>query len=266
MAATHGVDTDVGIDQEPQHQRGSTGRGGESSTSSGKSSGRNGPFLKYSIHPFWGGGYLGTRTRRSPSTTTSTSLTSGGNSAAFGSRIAWLRLLRNRLAIFASLYIPRDIHTPSPLRPQEKRQLTCKPGSVGPACAGVVTIPLGAPLPASSSNQPGRQASKTGWQRSPLAASSLFGLAPGGVCHAGPVARPAVRSYRTLSPLPIRGWAVCSLWHFPWGRPRRPLAVTVFRWSPDFPHLLGAVTRSTGQRVVRAIGRDVKRRCAAAAA
>ena len=29
--------------------------------------------------------------------------------------------------------------------------------------------------------------------------------------------------------------AVCSLWHFPWGRPRRPLAVTVFRWSPDFP-------------------------------
>ena len=29
--------------------------------------------------------------------------------------------------------------------------------------------------------------------------------------------------------------AVCSLWHFPWGRPRRPLAGTVFPWSPDFP-------------------------------
>ena len=28
--------------------------------------------------------------------------------------------------------------------------------------------------------------------------------------------------------------AVCSLWHFPWGRPRRPLAGTVFPWSPDF--------------------------------
>ena len=30
--------------------------------------------------------------------------------------------------------------------------------------------------------------------------------------------------------------AVCFLWHFPWGRPRRPLAGTVFPWSPDFPH------------------------------
>src|SRR3569833_832317 len=68
-------------------------------------------------------------------------------------------------------------------------------------------------------------------------ASSLFGLAPGGVCRAVPVARSAVRSYRTLSPLPARRLAVCSLWHFPWGRPRRLLAVTVFRWSPDFPRL-----------------------------
>ena len=28
---------------------------------------------------------------------------------------------------------------------------------------------------------------------------------------------------------------VCFLWHCPWGRPRRPLAGTVFPWSPDFP-------------------------------
>ena len=33
-------------------------------------------------------------------------------------------------------------------------------------------------------------------------APSLFGLAPGGACHAVPVTRNAVRSYRTLSPLP----------------------------------------------------------------
>src|SRR5689334_3067711 len=31
---------------------------------------------------------------------------------------------------------------------------------------------------------------------------SLFGLAPGGACHAAGVAVSAVRSYRTLSPLP----------------------------------------------------------------
>jgi hypothetical protein len=36
--------------------------------------------------------------------------------------------------------------------------------------------------------------------KAPLA--SLFGLAPGGVCHAVSVATRAVRSYRTISPLP----------------------------------------------------------------
>ncbi len=69
---------------------------------------------------------------------------------------------------------------------------------------------------------------------------SLFGLAPGGVYHAAPVARRAVRSCRTVSPLPAGclatlARAVCFLWHCPWGRPRRPLTGTVFPWSPDFP-------------------------------
>ncbi len=81
----------------------------------------------------------------------------------------------------------------------------------------------------------------------PLAMPSLFGFAPGVVCHAVPVAGGAVRSYRTFSPLPSPpyaspasggGWvgeAVRSLWHCPWGRPRRMLSGTVCRWSPDFP-------------------------------
>jgi hypothetical protein len=69
----------------------------------------------------------------------------------------------------------------------------------------------------------------------------LFDLAPGGVCPAISVTRDAVRSYRTISPLPsgltkkAARLAVCFLWHFPWGRPRRPLAATVFSGSPDFP-------------------------------
>ncbi len=29
--------------------------------------------------------------------------------------------------------------------------------------------------------------------------------------------------------------AVCFLWHFPWGHPRRALPGTVSPWSPDFP-------------------------------
>jgi len=70
---------------------------------------------------------------------------------------------------------------------------------------------------------------------------SLLGLAPGGVCRADLVAEAAVRSYRTVSPLRNRRilsptkHAVCSLWHCPWGRPRRALPGTVFPWSPDFP-------------------------------
>ena len=31
------------------------------------------------------------------------------------------------------------------------------------------------------------------------------------------------------------GEAVHSLWHYPWGCPRRTLSGTVCRWSPDFP-------------------------------
>ena len=31
------------------------------------------------------------------------------------------------------------------------------------------------------------------------------------------------------------GSAVCFLWRFPWGRPRRALPGAAFPWSPDFP-------------------------------
>ena len=85
-------------------------------------------------------------------------------------------------------------------------QSACKPGSGWPEdfSPDVTAIPLGRALLRASSNQPGRQGPETG--PSPLArrASSLFGFAPGGACHAVPVAGSAVRSYRTFSPLPCR--------------------------------------------------------------
>src|SRR5690242_455583 len=59
-------------------------------------------------------------------------------------------------------------------------------------------IPLGSPSPATSSGLPG----STRGLALPLRATSLFGLAPGGVCRAVRVATSAVRSYRTISPLP----------------------------------------------------------------
>jgi hypothetical protein len=61
---------------------------------------------------------------------------------------------------------------------------------------------------------------------------SLFGLAPGGVYRAGPVARTAVRSCRTLSTLPVRSRAVCFLWHCP-SPPKEWPGVTRHRCSVE---------------------------------
>jgi hypothetical protein len=104
---------------------------------------------------------------------------------------------------------------------------------------------------------------------------SLLGLAPGGVYPAVAVAGGAVRSYRTISPLPRRPKASLGgvfLWHCPWGRPRRPLAGTVSPWSPDFPHPAqerSAAIRPSGEAIKGKRGRDVKppprpQRCVAA--
>jgi len=75
-----------------------------------------------------------------------------------------------------------------------------------------------------SSNLPGRRA----WHRPAElslfsehpALPSLFGFAPGVVCHAVSVAGPAVRSYRTFSPLPAeapkgKGWRFVLCGTFP---------------------------------------------------
>jgi len=77
-------------------------------------------------------------------------------------------------------------------------------------------------------------------------APSLFGLAPGGVCHAADVAADAVRSYRTFSPLPRlirnapRRFVFCGTVPetgspFRGDKSRRTLSGTVHPWSPDFP-------------------------------
>ena len=68
----------------------------------------------------------------------------------------------------------------------------CKPVSV-PLRA--VVIHLGRPLLAGSSDLPESETERT---TPPL----LFGLAPRGVCRAERIAPSAVRSYRTISPLP----------------------------------------------------------------
>ena len=87
-------------------------------------------------------------------------------------------------------------------------QPTCKPGSVWRKADAlrVTAIPLERRLPGASSNLPGRRDSDIYLGTHRLATKRptppLFGFAPGGVCHAACVAAGAVRSYRTISPLP----------------------------------------------------------------
>ncbi len=64
----------------------------------------------------------------------------------------------------------------------------------------VTAIPLDRRLPGVSSNLPGRPIRTS--IRGLLPVPPLFGLAPGGVCRAASVAGGAVRSCRTVSPLP----------------------------------------------------------------
>lgn len=85
-------------------------------------------------------------------------------------------------------------------------QSACKPGSVQPAGpktrTDVTAIHLGRLLPDASRNLPGQRTWKPAWPGLLRAVLSLFGFAPGGVYHAAAVARGAVGSYPTLSPLP----------------------------------------------------------------
>ncbi len=132
---------------------------------------------------------------------------------------------------------------------EERRQTVCKPGSVqGRSRARYGGCPPSLtrvrPLYGHSSGTPvtGRLARPT---RGSVRKSTcpdfsgpalLSGLAPGGVCRAASVAGRAVRSYRTVSPLPFskeRRFAFCGT--VPRLDARRTLSGTVFPWSPDFP-------------------------------
>ena len=93
-------------------------------------------------------------------------------------------------------------------------------------------ISLGRTFPSASSDLDPRASGGPPFSRGVLrGVALLFGLAPGGVCRAATVARRAVSSYLTFSPLPPgpgKGrMAVSFLWHCPRGRPHRGLPGTL---------------------------------------
>ncbi len=90
-----------------------------------------------------------------------------------------------------------------------KCQTACKPGSVPPEGGDGHSS---GPLIAERFSRPTRTP-RAGEPCTRRRATSLFGLAPGGACHAVPVARSAVGPYPTLSPLPLpkrRRFAFCG--------------------------------------------------------
>src|SRR5437762_12598376 len=84
----------------------------------------------------------------------------------------------------------------------------------------VVVIHLDRPLLAGSSDLPGSRTERA-------APPPLFGLAPRGVFPAGRITPSAVRSYRTISPLPLtRRYIFCGTFRRA-RKPARPLAGTL---------------------------------------
>jgi hypothetical protein len=94
------------------------------------------------------------------------------------------------------------------------------------AFPAVADIPLGPALPPASSERPG---SAAGNRIAPLCA-----LAPGGACRAARVATGAVRSYRTVSPLPAFAGGLFSV-ALSRESPRLAVSQHPALWSPDFP-------------------------------
>ena len=146
-------------------------------------------------------------------------------------------------------------------------QTACKPGSVPAPCGAMDDHSSGTSVAgrlarptrtAAAETPPGR----TG-PEGPAGRPPLCGLAPGGVCLPPPL--PAARCALTAPFHPCRrprlherAPAVCSLWHFPWGRPRRALPGTVFPWSPDFPPPGPEGSRSGHPAVWRLLARRLR--------
>ena len=121
-----------------------------------------------------------------------------------------------------------------------KCQGACKPGSVARTVSHERPYPHWQPFLSATCCHAAPATNPGGRVRNRPALSSappLFGLAPGGVCRAAPVASRAVRSCRTLSPLPAgtdpdRRSALCGT--FPGVTPGGRYPPPLFRGARTF--------------------------------
>jgi hypothetical protein len=131
-------------------------------------------------------------------------------------------------------------------------QTACKPGSVH-SLRSCTTIPLGRILRHASRDQPGRRDGKHPGDSLRTRRSETVAAAPIRSCSRwGLPCRPCYQVRGALLPHRFalaRGTgrpastdlarAVCFLWHYPWGRPRRQLAGTVFPVEPGLSSTRG---------------------------
>ena len=157
-------------------------------------------------------------------------------------------------------------------------QTVCKPGSVPPGASGLPGAPKGdghssgTPV-AERLTRPTRAAARKHACGPKPGMPPLFGLAPGGVCPAATVTGGAVRSYRTLSPLPVcapgmaRGiegrFAFCGT--FPGVAPAGRYPAPCFRGARTFlpsqvSHMRKAAIRPSDSMNVAITGATVKRK------
>jgi len=148
-------------------------------------------------------------------------------------------------------------------RPGEKRQTACKPGSVLARRRGWPFIwDARRRTPRATDPDSGAET-----RLNPKVLPSLLGLAPGGVYPAAAVTGSAVRSYRTISPLPprkgtkpLKGLAVCFCGTFPRVAPAGRYPAPCFRGARTFlPRLTTKVAiRPSGLAIKPCGGRRVK--------
>jgi hypothetical protein len=148
---------------------------------------------------------------------------------------------------------------------RKERQPACKPGSVWPGLAPRRDGHSSGTPVAGRLEQPTRATRPT--DEGPAAPEgaahrSYSVLLPAGL--AVPPTLPPARCALTapFHPYPCDGtlqprrMAVCFLWRFPWGRPRRTLSGAASVWSPDFPPLS---RRPSGRLAQRAYERGAAR-------
>ncbi len=127
--------------------------------------------------------------------------------------------------------VDKSVETRSARWPVSRVLCPPKPGGGGHSSGTRVTARLARPTRAAGRECPRSLTAPA----TPIRSCSRWGL-PCRPCHQGRGALLPHHFTLTLDPTVSHGGpGGMFLWHFPWGRPRRPLAGTVFPWSPDFP-------------------------------